>query len=100
MENVVLNREIEESNVFDAKKFPVMRTLARLHGCDLEALYGEVDASEFKVHEILREMIARNEVEASPKPSVGGRLNEKFTLTLKGWGEYMNVLGSIYELPE
>jgi hypothetical protein len=101
MENIVLSsREIEESGVFDVRKFPVMRTLARFHGCDLETLYGEVDASEFEVHEILRDMIAMNEVEASPKPSVGGRLNEKFTLTLKGWGEYMKVLGSIYELPE
>jgi hypothetical protein len=101
MENVVLSsREIEEPSVFDARKFPVMRTLARFHGCDLDALYGEVDASEFEVHEILREMIADSEVEASHKSSVEGRLNEKFSLTLKGWGEYMKVLGSIYELPE
>ncbi|MDA4133605.1 MAG: hypothetical protein OK454_10870, partial [Thaumarchaeota archaeon] len=84
----------------DARKFPVMKTLARFHGCDLETLYREVDASEFEVHEVLREMIANNEAEASPKPSLSGRLNEKFTLTLKGWGEYMKVLGTIYELPE
>jgi hypothetical protein len=102
MENVVLSssREIEEAGIFDPKKFPVMRTLARFHGCDLETLYGEVDASEFEIHEILRGMILENEVEASTKPSAAGRLNEKFTLTLKGSGEYMNVLGSIYELPE
>ena len=102
MENIVLSssRQIEESSTFDPRKFPVMRTLARFHGCDLETLYGEVEASEFEVHEILREMILDNEVEASTKPSAGGRLNEKFTLTLKGWGEYMKVLGSIYELAE
>jgi hypothetical protein len=100
MENIVMSREIEESGVFDAKKFPVMRALARLHGCDLDALYGEVDASEFEIHEILREMIAKNEVEATHKPSLGGRFNEKFSLTLKGWGEYMKVLSSIYQLPE
>ena len=100
MENIVLSsREIEE-NVFDAKKLAVMRTLARFHGCDLDALYGEVDVSQFEVHEILREMVADNEVEASHEPSAEGRLNEKFSLTLKGWEEYMKVLGSIYELPE
>jgi hypothetical protein len=100
MENIVLSsREIEEE-AFDAKKLPVMRALARFHGCDLDALYGEVDASQFEIHEILREMIANNEVEASNKPSAEGRLNEKFSLTSKGWGEYMKVLGSIYELSE
>jgi len=101
MENMVASsREIEEQSVFDAKKFQVMRTLARFHGCDLETLYGEVDASEFEVHEVLRGMIAKSEVEASTEPSSARRLNEKFTLTLKGWGEYMKVLGSIYELSE
>jgi hypothetical protein len=101
MENIVLSsRETEESGVFDVRKFPVMRTLARFHGCDLETLYGEVDASEFEVHDILREMVVMSEVEASPNASAGGRLDEKFTLTLKGWEEYMKVLGSIYELSE
>jgi hypothetical protein len=102
MENAVMSssREIEEQSIFDAEKFSVMRTLARFHGCVLDTLYGEVDSSEFEIHEILREMIAKNEAEASPEPSVGGRFNEKFTLTLKGWEEYMKVLGSIYQLPE
>ena len=65
-----------------------------------ETLYSRVDASELDVHDILREMVSKNEVEASPRQPSGGRRNERFTLTLKGWGEYMNVLGSIYELPE
>jgi len=100
MENVVMSREIEEAGVFDAKKFPIMRTLARFHECDAETLCSRVDASELDVHDILREMVSKNEVDASPKPSSGGRHNERFTLTLKGWGEYMKVLGSIYELTE
>jgi hypothetical protein len=100
MENVVMSRETEESSVVDARKFPIMRTLARLHECDVETLYSRVDASELDVHDILAEMVSKNEVEASPKSPAGGRLNERFTLTLKGWGEYMKVLGSIYELPE
>ena len=85
-----------ESDGLDAKKVPIMRTLARYHGCDVETLYSRVDASELDVHDILREMVSRREVE----PSSGERHNERFTLTLKGWGEYMRVLGSIYELPE
>jgi hypothetical protein len=100
VENVVMNRPKEESGVLDTKKFPIMRTLARFHECDVETLYSRVDASELDVHDILREMVARKEVEASPRQSSGDRRNERFTLTLKGWGEYMQVLGSIYELPE
>ncbi|HVB95487.1 MAG TPA: hypothetical protein VND41_02655 [Nitrososphaerales archaeon] len=90
----------EESDGSDAKKFPIMRALARFHECDVETLYSRVDASEVDVHDILREMVSRNEVETSSKHSSGGRRSERFALTLKGWGEYMNVLGSIYELPE
>ena len=100
MENIVMSRGIEETSAFDAKKLPIMRTLASVHECDVETLYSRIDASELDVHDILSEMVSRNEVEASPKPSSGGRRSEKFTLTLKGWGEYMRVLGSIYELPE
>lgn len=100
MEKLVMSGGIEEPSVFDAKKFPIMRTLARFHECDVETLYSKVDASELDVHDILREMVSRDEVEASPKPGSGGRRNERFALTLKGWGEYMKVLGSIYELPE
>jgi|GEM_PF-3846611 len=100
MENIVVSRGTEESGVFDARKFPIMRTLARLHECDVETLYSRIDASELDVQEILREMVSKKEVEASPRPLVGGKRSERFTLTLKGWGEYMRVLGSIYELSE
>ena len=68
MENIVLRRETEESGVFDAKKFPVMRTLARLHGCDVETLYSRIDATELDLHEILSEMVSLKEVEASSRP--------------------------------
>jgi hypothetical protein len=94
MENAMMSSPWEER--VDARKVPIMKTLARFHECDVETLYGRVDASELDVHDILREMISRNEVEASQ----GGVRNERFTLTLKGWDEYMKVLGSIYELSE
>jgi hypothetical protein len=100
MENVVIRRGTEESGGFDARKFPIMRTLARLHECDVETLYSSIDASEPDVHEILREMVAKKEVEASPRPISGGNRGERFNLTLKGWGEYLKVLGSVYELTE
>ena len=100
MENLVMRRGIEESEAFDAKKLPVMKTLARLHECDAETLYSEVDASELDVHDVLREMVSKNEVEASPTPQSGGKRGERFALTLKGWAEYLKVLGTIYELPE
>ena len=100
MENVVMRRGTEESGVLDAKKFPIMRTLARLHECDVETLYSRIDASELDVHDILSEMLSKNEVEASPRLASGGKPNERFVLTMKGWGEYLKVLGSIYELPE
>ena len=100
MENAVMSKRNEESDGLEAKRLPIMRTLARLHECDAEALYSRVDASELDVHDILRDMVSKNEVEASAGQSVGGRLQERFALTLKGWGEYLNVLGSIYELPE
>ncbi len=100
MEDAVMERRRDELGVLDTKKLPIMRTLARLHECDVETLYSRIDASELDVHDILEEMVARNEVEASPRQPSGERRNERFTLTLKGWGEYMQVLGSIYELPE
>jgi hypothetical protein len=95
MENIVMRREVEEPDSL-AKKLPIMRTLARLHECDVETLYSRVDASELDVHDILTEMLSEKEVEASS----GTARSETFALTLKGWAEYMNVLGSIYELPE
>ncbi len=73
-----------------------MRTLARFHECDVDTLQNRVDANELDLHEILQEMVAKNEVEAMP---TAGR-REVFALTLKGWGEYLRVLGSIYELTE
>jgi hypothetical protein len=105
MENVVMSRQKKkkeegESDVFDDKKLPIMRTLARLHGCDAETLLSRVDASELDVHDILKEMISLDEVEATPKLTLGAGPAGKLTLTSKGWGEYMKVLGSIYELPE
>jgi len=99
MENLVMRREVEEPGS-SAKKLPVMRTLARLHQCDVETLYSSVDASELDVHDILSEMLYEKEVEASPEQATGGAASERFSLTLKGWGEYLKVLGSIYELPE
>ena len=98
MENLVMRREVEESGSL-AKKLPIMRTLARLHQCDVDTLYGSVDASELDVYDILGEMLSEKEVEASPRQT-GDTRGERFSLTLKGWGEYMKVLGSIYELPE
>ena len=94
MEHLVMSRLMAESDVLDARKLPVMRTLARFHECDLETLFGTVDASELEVREVLMEMVSRNEVEAT-----AGR-GERFALTREGWGEYMNALGSIYELSE
>jgi hypothetical protein len=95
MENIVMSKRREDSDFLDARKLPIMRTLARLHECDVGTLLSMVDASELDVHDVLREMVSTNEVEAS----LGSR-SERFALTLKGWGEYMNALGSIYELSE
>lgn len=99
MENLVVRREVEEHGSM-AKKLPIMKTLARLHECDVETLYSSVDASELDVHDILGEMVSEEEVEASPGQATGASPGERFSLTLKGWGEYLKVLGSIYELPE
>jgi DNA-binding MarR family transcriptional regulator len=99
MEKVVMSGPAVDAEGLDVVKFPIMRTLARFHECDVETLFSRVDASELDVHDILRDMVSNNEVEASRQPS-DERRKEKFTLTLKGWGEYMRVLGSIYELPE
>jgi DNA-binding MarR family transcriptional regulator len=98
MENIVLGRRNEESSEHEAWRLPVMRTLARLHECDVETLLSKVDASEPEVHSVLREMVSKDEVEPTRDPS-GGR-EERFTLTAKGWGEYLRALSSIYELSE
>ena len=100
MENAAFSTSREEEEGLDARRVPIMKTLARFHECDAETLYSRVDATELDVHDILREMVSRNEVEASPTQHPGGRRNERFTLTLKGWGEYMQALGSIYEIRE
>jgi len=100
MENLVMRRAVEGPEVFDAKKLPIMRTLARLHECDAEALCSRIDASELAVYDVLREMVSEDEVEASVRPMSGGKRSERFALTLKGWGEYMKALASIYELSE
>jgi DNA-binding MarR family transcriptional regulator len=98
MEKAVMRNE--EPDGLDAKKFPIMRALARFPECDAETLYSKIDASEVDVHDILREMVSRDEVEASSRHPSGGSRGERFALTLKGRGEYLKVLGSIYELPE
>jgi hypothetical protein len=98
MEKVVMSRPTDDAEGIDAVKVPIMRTLARFHECDVETIFSRVDASELDVHDILDQMVSRNEV-AARQPS-GDRRKERFTLTLKGWGEYMKVLDSIYELPE
>lgn len=94
MENIVVRRTGEEEDA-DARALPIMRTLARFHECDAETLYSRVDASEVDIHDMLWEMVARKEVAATP-----GNRSGKFALTLRGWAEYMRVLGSLYELPE
>ena len=95
-----MSRPREESIGSDAKKFLVMRTLARLHECDEQALLHGIDATEPELQDLITEMISNNEVEASPAGTSRGKLRMTFALTLKGWSEYMNALGSVYELPE
>ena len=63
-------------------------------------VYSRVEGSELDVHDILTDMVEKKEVEAKPRQSSGVRRGDRFTLTLKGWGEYLQVLSSIYELPE
>lgn len=94
MEKAVMRRPTEDAEAVHSREFPIMRTLARFHECDVETLYSRIDASEVDVHEILAEMVSKEEVEAAPGT------NRRFALTLKGWGEYLKLLGSIYELPE
>ncbi len=99
MENVVLSRTREEPIGQTGKKFLVMRTLARLHECDEEELLHRIDSTELEIHDVLSDMISKDEVEASPaKVSIGKR--RTFALTFIGWGEYIYALGSVYELPE
>ncbi len=100
MENISVSRRTGEVGNLGAEKFLVMRTLARLHECDQEAILRNIDATEHEVHEILRDMVSRNEVEANPAQRARGARRTAFSLTLNGWAEYMQALGSIYELPE
>lgn len=73
-----------------------MRSLARLHECNAEMLLDTVEANELDLNEVLQEMVSIEEVNASP-----GREGErKFSLTLKGWSEYLKAISSLYELPE
>ena len=95
-----MSRPREESIGVGAKKFLVMRTLARLHECDGEALLRNIDSTDLEIHDLLREMISNDEVEASPSQESSGKRKVTFALTLNGWGEYMRALGSVYELPE
>lgn len=95
MEKAIMKRRADEDGPVDPRKLPIMRTLATFHECDTSTLISRVDASELDIHHLLREMVSKKEVESS-----GHRRKEKFSLTLKGWGEYMKALGSIYELPE
>jgi hypothetical protein len=100
MENVVMSRPREEPIGLSAKKFLVMRTLARLHECDEEELLRSIESTELEIHDVLMDMISKDEVEASPARMSSGKRRTTFALTLNGWGEYMNALGSVYELPE
>lgn len=94
MEKAILSRPDDEPDGPEARKLPVMRALARLHECDAETLYSSVDASELDVHDIVTEMVGEGQVEATL-----GR-ERRYTLTLKGWAEYLKALSSLYELPE
>jgi hypothetical protein len=100
MENVVVSRRKEQSIGPDAKKFLIMRTLARLHECDEEALLLSIDSTEAEIHQIMGDMVSKDEVEASPPWISKGKRRTTFALTLNGWGGYLNALGSVYELPE
>ncbi|SRR6266550_1927605 len=100
MENVIVTRPREEQLGQDSKRFLVMRTLARLHECDEEEVLGSIDSTELEIHDILRDMVSKDEVEASPAQMSRGKGKTTFALTLNGWGEYMHALGSVYELPE
>ncbi len=77
-----------------------MRALARLHECDEETLFDCVDASEHQVREVLEDMTSKNEVEARVDEGSRTRSSRLLALTLDGWGEYLGVLGSMYELPD
>ena len=100
MENIVVSRRKEQEIGTEAKRFLVMRTLARLHECDEEALLLSIDSTEAEIHQIMRDMVSKDEVEASPPRIFNGKRRTTFALTLNGWGEYLNALGSVYELPE
>jgi len=100
MENVVMSRPREEPIGLTGKRFLVMRTLARLHECDEEELLHSIDSTELEIHGVLRDMVSKDEVEASPARVSRGKRRTTFALTYNGWGEYMNALGSVYELPE
>jgi len=100
MENVVVSGPREEHLGQDSKKFLVMRTLARLHECDEEEVLRSIDSTELEIHDVLRDMISKDEVEASPARMSSGKRRTTFALTSNGWGQYLNALGSVYELPE
>jgi len=100
MENVVMSRPKDGLIGFDAKKFLIMRTLARSHECDQEALLRSIDSSELEIQDILEDMISKHEVEVSPHLKSRGSRKGTFALTLNGWGEYTKAISSIYELPE
>jgi len=95
----MMRTQREDSEDVDSRKIPIMRTLARLHDCDVRTLYSSVEGSELDIHEILVDMVSKKEVEATLMKK-SGRRDERFSLTLKGWGEYLRALGSLYELPE
>jgi hypothetical protein len=100
MENVAMSRPGDAPIGLSGKKFLVMRTLARLHECDEEELLRSIESTELEIHDVLRDMISKDEVEASPARVAKGKRRTTFALTLNGWVEYMNALGAVYELPE
>jgi hypothetical protein len=108
MEKVILRRQNEETTATKAaedadatKKFPIMRTLAKFHECDVKTLSSRIEANELDIYGTLREMFSRGEVESLPsKRQADGGYGERFGLTSKGWTEYLKALGSIYELSD
>ena len=95
-----MSRPREELIGSSAKKFLIMRTLARFPECDEETLLRNIDSTELEIHGILKDMISENEVEASRPQKSRGKRKATFALTLNGWGEYTKAISTIYELPE
>lgn len=91
MENIVVSRQREELGNLNGEKFLVMRALARLHESDEDALQQDVDATAQQIHDILRDMVSKEEVEVTPAQRAKGIRSTRFTLSLNGWAEYLQA---------